>query len=284
MEQIGARDGSVVHALHVAHLSPQVLSFQSVSAQELSVTPAPEALHKEQDYFGNRVHRVEIRNEHDRLEVVSKSFVGIAERDVPEGFAARVTWDEAASRLAADRALVKVLEFRFDSPLVRAHPLLAAYAAPTFRPKRPLVEAVIEFSERIFDEFTYDPRATDLSTPLAQVLRDKRGVCQDFAHVAVGCLRSLGLAARYVSGYMETDPPPGMPRLVGADASHAWAAVYVPGFGWLDFDPTNAVLPGLRHVSVAWGRDFSDVSPLKGVVLGGGSHSVTVAVDVQALE
>jgi transglutaminase-like putative cysteine protease len=277
-------ESAVVHAHHMAHLAPRVLSFQRVSGQEVSVTPLPEALHAEQDYFGNRMHRIEIRSEHEKLEVVSQSFVGIDEREAPSGLAARVTWEEAATRLAADRALVEVTEFRFDSPLVRAHPLLAAYAAPNFKTKRPLVEAVVEFNRRIFEEFTYDPRATDLSTPLAQVLRDKRGVCQDFAHLAVGCLRSLGLAARYVSGYMETDPPAGKPRLVGADASHAWASVHVPSFGWFDFDPTNAVLPGQRHVSVAWGRDFSDVSPLKGVVLGGGKHSVAVAVDVQALE
>src|SRR5690606_28615668 len=126
-----------------------------------------------------------------------------------------------------------------------------------------------------------EPASTDITTPLATVLRERRGVCQDFAHVAVGCLRSLGLPARYVSGYLETVPPPGKERLVGADASHAWAATYLPGYGWFDFDPTNNVLPSDRHVTIAWGRDFSDVSPLKGVVLAGGAHRVSVGVDVE---
>jgi transglutaminase-like putative cysteine protease len=147
-----------------------------------------------------------------------------------------------------------------------------------------LVEGVRELNQRIFQEFKYDQTATNVSTPLRQVLRERRGVCQDFAHLAVGCLRSLGLAARYVSGYLETRPPPGTPRLVGADASHAWASVLLPGGQWLDLDPTNNVLPEERHITVAWGRDFSDVSPLRGVVLGGGHHQVHVSVDTAPLD
>jgi transglutaminase-like putative cysteine protease len=276
-------ESPVVHAHHIAHLAPRPLQFQRVSGYSLEVSPEPASLYEEHDYFGNRAHFIEILSEHEALVVTAKTYIGLRERDAPEGLAARVSWEESAERLAADRGLVEVSEYRFDSPLVRAHSLLAAYAAPSFTPKRPLVEAVLAFNRQIFEEFTYDPRATDLSTPLAQVLRDKRGVCQDFAHVAVGALRSLGLAARYVSGYLETDPPLDRPRLVGADASHAWASVYIPGFGWFDFDPTNAVVPATRHVTVGWGRDFSDVSPLKGVVLGGGAHSIEVAVDVEAL-
>jgi transglutaminase-like putative cysteine protease len=187
-----------------------------------------------------------------------------------------------ARRLEADTTLLSAREFVFDSPLVRAHPSLAAYAEPTFRPGRPIVEAILELNHRIETEFAYDPSATDISTPLAQVLRQRRGVCQDFAHVAVGCLRSMGLAARYVSGYLETMPPPGMPRLVGADASHAWASVFLPDFGWLDLDPTNDLLPSGRHIVVGWGRDFSDISPLIGVVLGGGQHRLTIGVDVES--
>ena len=185
--------------------------------------------------------------------------------------------------MASDNQLVTVREFCFDSPLVRSHRSLREYAEQSFALGRPLRDAIIELNERIHADFKYEPAATDVSTPLAQVMRDRRGVCQDFAQVAVGCLRSMGLPARYVSGYLETQPPPGQPKLVGADASHAWASVYVPNFGWLDFDPTNALLPELRHVTVAWGRDFSDVSPLNGVVFGGGRHSLRVAVDVEDL-
>ncbi|HEY2409701.1 MAG TPA: transglutaminase family protein [Polyangiaceae bacterium] len=277
-------ESPVVHAHHAAHLAPRVLQFQRVSGHTLSATPEPAALHEQHDYFGNRMHLIEILREHDQLEVTAQTYIGLEERDTPEGLAARVTWEDAVERLAADRGLVEVSEFSFDSPLVRAHSLLGAYARDTFQPRRALLDAVLELNQRIHGEFVYDPRATDVSTPLAQVLRDRRGVCQDFAHVAVGSLRSLGLAARYVSGYLETQPPPGVARLVGADASHAWASVYIPGFGWFDFDPTNAVLAGLGHVTIGWGRDFSDVSPLKGVVHGGGQHRVTVAVDVEALE
>lgn len=154
---------------------------------------------------------------------------------------------------------------------------------PSFPNGRPMLDAVLELNDCVHSDFSYEPASTDVSTPLAQVMRERRGVCQDFAHVMVGCLRSIGLAARYVSGYLETVPPPGQPRLVGSDASHAWVAAFVPGLGWLDMDPTNALLPNLSHVTVAHGRDFSDVSPLKGVVLGGGRHSVKVGVDVQRL-
>jgi transglutaminase-like putative cysteine protease len=273
----------VVHAHHVCHLRPRQFDWQGVAKHDLEVIPPATATRRSADYFGNQVHLLEVSDNHDLLEVISSSVVEIQARPAAT-LQGGISWEEAAARLRSAGALVSALEYCFDSPLVRAHPLLAAYAAPSFAPGRPLVEAVVEFNRRIFDEFTYETTATDVSTPLAQVLRERRGVCQDFAHVAIGCLRSLGLAARYVSGYLETKPPPGRPRLVGADASHAWAAVYIPGTGWLDFDPTNNVLPGSGHVTLAWGRDFSDVSPLKGVVLGGGTHRVTVSVDVQRVD
>ncbi len=270
------------HAHHSCHLRPRQFDWQGVAKHDLQIVPAGATTLRSVDYFGNQVHRVELLVEHTTLEVTSSSVVELAPRpEVPLG---GIPWDETAEKLRATGALTTVLEYCFDSPLVRAHPMLAAYAQQTFPPGRSLVDAILEFNGRIFEEFHYEPAATDVSTPLAQVLRERRGVCQDFAHLAVGCLRSLGLAARYVSGYLETTPPPGQARLIGAAASHAWASVYVPGFGWLDFDPTNNVLPGLAHVTVAWGRDFSDVSPLKGVVLGGGAHQVSVSVDVERVE
>jgi transglutaminase-like putative cysteine protease len=157
---------------------------------------------------------------------------------------------------------------------------LADYARSSFTPGRNLVDAVLELNQRIFSEFTYDPEFTTLATPLQDVLASKRGVCQDFAHLGIGCLRSLGLAARYVSGYMETLPPPGQQKLLGADATHAWLAVFVPGWGWLELDPTNGCVPDERYIILGWGRDFADVTPLKGVMTGGGDHSLSVAVDV----
>ena len=278
-----AYEAPVVHAHHACHLRPRQFDWQGVAKHELEVDPPAAMMRRSVDYFGNQVHLLELLSDHDELEVTSSSVVEIAARPEPPAEGG-ISWDETAERLRSAGALVSAVEYCFDSPLVRAHPLLASYAQPVFSPGRPLVAALLEFTRKIFEEFKYETTATDVSTPLAQVLRERRGVCQDFAHLAVGCLRSLGLAARYVSGYLETKPPPGKPRLVGADASHAWASAYVPGYGWLDFDPTNNVLPGLEHVTVAWGRDFSDVSPLKGVVLGGGAHRVSVSVDVEPVE
>ncbi len=273
-------ESPVLHATHVLHLQPRSLAQQRVLESRVVVSPHEAELRSGHDYFGNTTHFVEILTAHEVLEVRSESLVEVAPPQLELSPTTRVSWEKVKEQLAGDRALLAAREYCFDSPLVRSHSLLAEYAAATFAPGRPFVDAVGELSERIFREFKYEPKATDISTPLAQVLRERRGVCQDFAQLAVGCLRSLGLAGRYVSGYMETDPPPDRPKLVGADASHAWASAYLPGLGWVDFDPTNAVFPGERHVTVAWGRDFSDVSPLCGVVLGGGAHSLAVAVDV----
>jgi len=170
-----------------------------------------------------------------------------------------------------------------DSTFATAAPELAAYAAASFPPGRPLLEAVRELMERVHHEFTYDPGFSTVSTPLAEVLSSRRGVCQDFAHLAIASLRSLGLAARYVSGYLETLPPPGQSKQLGADESHAWFSVYLPNVGWMDFDPTNNQIPGDQHIIVAWGRGYGDVTPLKGVVFGGLDHELKVSVDVARL-
>ena len=273
-------ENPVLHGHHLAHLKPRATPNQYVASYQLTILPEPSSAHAHLDYFGNNIHHFEVLSPHDRLEVISRTelevVVPLSHAEVP-----KLTWEQFVEQVRVDPALIAVQEYCFDSPLVRAHSSLREYANATFTPGRDLKEAVVEFNARINAEFKYEPASTDISTPLATVLREKRGVCQDFAHVAVGCLRSLGLPARYVSGYLETVPPPGKDRLVGADASHAWAATYLPGYGWLDFDPTNNVLPTDRHVTVAWGRDFSDVSPLKGVVLAGGAHRVTVGVDVE---
>jgi transglutaminase-like putative cysteine protease len=185
--------------------------------------------------------------------------------------------------VAAERSTEGLLarECTLDSPLVGRDPDLASYAEPSFPPGRPLDAAAAELSARIFADFTFDPAFSDVSTPLGEVLAHRRGVCQDFAHLAIGCLRSLGLPARYVSGYLETSPPPGQPKLVGSDASHAWCSVFVPGDGWFDLDPTNDQVPPQRHVTVAWGRDYADVAPVRGVVFGPSTtQQLAVAVDV----
>jgi transglutaminase-like putative cysteine protease len=273
-------ESPVLHATHALHLEPRSISHQRVLESRLDISPEQAELQGGRDYFGNVTHLVEILAPHEILEVKSTSRVEVASPQLELTPASRLSWEKVREQLERDRSLLAARELCFDSPLVRSHHLLADYAAPTFTPGRPFVDALGELSERIFQEFKYEPLATDISTPLAQVLRERRGVCQDFAQLAVGCLRSLGLAARYVSGYLETEAPAGRPKLIGADASHAWASAFLPSLGWIDFDPTNAVFPGERHVTVAWGRDFSDVSPLRGIVLGGGQHSLAVAVDV----
>jgi transglutaminase-like putative cysteine protease len=196
-------------------------------------------------------------------------------------------WEIARDRIHAERSLdmLGAREFTFESPHVRFDPDLVAYAQASFPSGRPLLEAVLDLTRRIHDEFQYEPGVTNVATPVKEVLRAKRGVCQDFAHVQIGMLRSLGLSARYVSGYIYNRPPgDDEPALTGADASHAWLSVYAPGLGYVDFDPTNGVIPSHEHVTLAWGRDFSDASPLKGVILGGGNHVVRVSVDVARLK
>jgi transglutaminase-like putative cysteine protease len=174
-------------------------------------------------------------------------------------------------------------DFIFDSPLIRARESYLHYAQVSFTPGRPILEAALDLTKPIHSDFKFDPTATSVATPLEEVFKHRRGVCQDFAHFQIGCLRSLGLPARYVSGYVETDPPPGQQRLAGADASHAWVSLFCPGLGWLDVDPTNNMVPSSRHITVAWGRDFSDISPIRGVILGSGEHRLKVAVDVVPL-
>jgi transglutaminase-like putative cysteine protease len=185
---------------------------------------------------------------------------------------------------SSSEGALAVRQFVFDSPHVAAGGELAEYARESFMPRRPWLAAALDLLARIHRDFLYDPTATNVTTPLASVMAMRRGVCQDFAHLQIGCLRSLGLPARYVSGYLLTTPPPGQPRLAGADASHAWLAAWCPEFGWVDFDPTNNVVPSLAHVTVAWGRDYSDVCPIKGVFVGGGQHSVAVSVNVEPVE
>lgn len=282
-----AYEAPVLHAHHLAHLRPRRLEYQTTRRTLLEITPSPRDQHRQEDYFGNDCDVLEVLSPHERFDIIATSEVEVHERPMlgriaEEPFKTR-KWNDVALQLAGDPRILFAREYCFDSPLVRVHPILREYAVPSFGAERALLDSVLELNDRVHSDFSYEPATTDISTPLAQVMRERRGVCQDFAHVMVGCLRSVGLAARYVSGYLETVPAPGQPRLVGSDASHAWVAAFFPGIGWLDLDPTNALLPNQSHITVGYGRDFSDVSPLKGVVLGGGRHSVKVGVDVQRL-
>lgn len=267
-----------------ARLLPRDLQHQKVLTAGLQIEPLPYDYYERLDYFGNRTAYFSIQQPHEQLFVTATSEVDTSPATLPEG-AGSLSWEMARERLRNVRSAesLDASQFVLDSPTVVASDLILNYALPSFLPGRPLLEAVQDLMQRIFHEFKYDPEFSTIATPLKDVLEHRSGVCQDFAHLAIGCLRSMGLAARYVSGYIETEPPPGKEKLVGADASHAWFSVYLPEYGWLDFDPTNNQLPGERHVTVAWGRDFADVTPLKGVAFGSGEHELKVSVDVHAI-
>ena len=281
-----------------ARLLPLELPHQKVLSATLKIEPSPHDRFERLDYFGNRTTYFSIQEPHESLLVTAVSEVQVDPPDPGGHPAARLqeaglfdspesrTWESVRDRLRSERsaAIIEAFQFSFDSPMVGVDEQLAAYARPSFPPGRPFDEAVQDLMQRIFREFKYDPEFSTIATPLDQVLEHRSGVCQDFAHLAIGCLRSLGLAARYVSGYIETVPPPGKQRLVGADASHAWFSVFAPGYGWLDFDPTNNQIPREQHITLARGRDYADVTPLKGVAFGGGQHKLRVAVDVLRIE
>jgi transglutaminase-like putative cysteine protease len=271
---------SVALSHHVARLSPRSLAYQESVAHELQIDPSPAVTSRYQDYFGNGVTFFAMLGAHKRLTVRARSQVSLSSPTPP------VPSETAAWETATDQTALpfEALEFVFDGMGSKGASEMGTFARQSFPPGRPLLEAVIDLTARIHSQFTFDPKATTVATPLSEFFRARRGVCQDFARLEIACLRTLGLAARYVSGYLETVPAPGTPRLLGADASHAWLAVYCPEIGWIHVDPTNNLLPSDRHVILAWGPNYSDVSPIRGVILGGGDHSLRVNVDVNRLE
>ena len=271
---------------HVAYLTPRTLPCQSVRWHELVIEPAPASRTQRVDYFGNAVDQFTILTPYDEMCVVGRSVVAVSATGPAPTPGATVPWEAVRDELFYHRGAPyeDAAEFSYPSPYIVTAPELAEFARRSFVPHRPMIAAAIDLMHRIYGEFTFDSGATTIATPVTLVLANRRGVCQDFAHLQIGCLRALGLAARYVSGYLLTDPPPGQPRLVGADASHAWLSVWCPELGWVDLDPTNDVLPSHRHVTLAWGRDYGDVSPLRGVVLGGRTHTLHVGVSVTPAE
>jgi len=263
------------------HLTARSGSWQTRRAIELRISPPSSVMTERIDFFGNTATFATIEEPHRELSVTAVNVAEIAPVAPPK---AELTppWEAAREQLRTDVGadVLAASQFVFDSPYIPTDERFAAYAAPSFPPGRPILEAVLDLTARIHAEFRYDPSATTIATPIKEVLEQRHGVCQDFAHLQIGCLRSLGLAARYVSGYLVNTPPPGRPRLVGAEASHAWVSFFCPGFGWIDLDPTNNQVPYDHHIVLAWGRDYDDVSPIKGVILGGGNHTVKVTVDI----
>ncbi len=271
----------VAQSQHIVHMSPRVVERQRIKGHTLVIEPAPTIRTEREDYYGNRVVMVDIEQEHKELVVHARSTIGVTAPPKIDLSAAQ-PWDTLARKLADPRGGVDldVARYACASKHTQSTPDIAAYARPSFKPGRPALEAAWELVERIYDDFTFDSTATDISTPVTQVLQQRRGVCQDFSHLALSCLRAMRQPARYVSGYILTKPPAGAPRLAGADASHAWIAVWSPEFGWVGFDPTNGLMPRDEHIAIAYGRDYDDVSPISGILLGGSDHSVHVGVDV----
>ena len=280
-------DSPVSLARQLAHLWPRVCAWQRCSERHLLISPHPSTRSDELDVFGNPLTRLAFERPHTELQVNARLSVEVLRRSTGD-LRQSPAWEATRRALSYSgrplcEELLQACRYRFESPYVHLKRSFVEFGESCFPPGRPLMLGVQALMQKIFTEFTFDAEATQVATPLVEVLQRRRGVCQDFAHLMLACVRSRGLAARYVSGYLLTQPPPGQPRLIGADASHAWVSVFCPVLGWVDFDPTNNVQPALEHITLAWGRDFSDVSPLRGVILGGGNHDPDVRVTVMPL-
>jgi transglutaminase-like putative cysteine protease len=271
-------DATVSQCQSEVRLTPRALPWQSLIESRIQATPGPASTEAHKDYFGNDVTTFTILESHDRFVVEATSVVEVQPRPTPSG---DIPWEESRQELSrhARPDTLEAFEYVFDSPFVAAAAELATYARPSFAEGRGLIDAIDDLSHRIHSDFKYEPNATAIDTPLLETFKTRRGVCQDFSHVMIGALRSLGLSARYVSGYLRSGAD-----YQGAEASHAWVSVYVPGSGWVDVDPTNDVRPGTGHVTLGWGRDYGDVTPVKGIALGGGQQLVEVEVRVDALD
>jgi len=264
-------------------LFPRNTFTQTCESKNLKIIPKPSTLELRMDYFGNHIHTFMVQQPHHKLEIITESVLNKTPpiNIVPES---TMPWENVSGILHEHKTIedLDALQYIFPSSFIKLSSEFRAYALLSFAQGCPILVGALNLTDRIYKEFTYDKEATHIGISLNEVLKIKRGVCQDFAHFQIACLRSIGLAARYVSGYLETLPPPGKPKMVGVDASHAWLSIYVPTLGWVDIDPTNNMIPGERHVVVAWGRDYGDVTPVKGVIWGGGTHKLSVAVDVMA--
>jgi len=270
---------------NIVRLRPRDFGLQTCLRHELLVIPEPAVKTVGPDYFGNHVTWFSLQESHTALKIAAESEVQVdpaARPDLTRGPSSEQVLQILAG--ATDVQTFAALQFSFESPHVPLSSELAAYASASFATGAPFLQGVLHLTERIYHDFKFLPGSTEVGTPVADVFRTRQGVCQDFAHLQLCCLRSMGFAARYVSGYVATHPPPGQARLTGADASHAWTSVYAPDHGWVDFDPTNGLMPSDAHITVAWGRDYDDVGPAKGILIGGQRHWMDVAVDVVPIE
>jgi transglutaminase-like putative cysteine protease len=273
----------VSHCYNLAYMTPRKTDRQTCEKSKISITPAVASTSKNIDYFGNTAYHFEILRAHKELTINCESIVTTADQECRFRLEKSRTCLETLNQLATngEEELIVAKEFILDSSMIQISNDLRDYALPSFAEDKPFLQCVMDLTSRIFSEFSYSPESTTIATPLSEVLANKKGVCQDFAHLQIACLRSLGFPAKYVSGYLETLPLPGEVKLVGADATHAWISVYSVDEGWVEFDPTNNCIAGEQHIVTAFGRDYFDVTPLKGVIYGGGKKPLlTVSVDV----
>lgn len=274
----------VSHCQNIAYLLPQSDARQSCERTEISISPFPAVSADHTDYFGNRFRYFSVEQPHRQLSVTAKTRIR-TENLTENNWENSPAWEQVAgsARNPTEAADIAAVEFLLPSPFAALSAAFGEYAAESFSPGRPVLAAVLDFAQRIRNDFKYEQKSTTILTPLSDVFRHRRGVCQDFAHLAIAALRTIGIPARYVSGYIETYPPAGKPKMRGSDASHAWISVYAGAAGWWDFDPTNGKAITEEFIVTARGRDFGDVSPLKGILFGGGKHTLKVEVDVHRL-
>ena len=267
---------------HVLRLALRSHPRQHSLRSTLTIDPIPSVRSDGKDYFGNPLTHLTIQTPHSALVVDAQTVVDVKKPE-PIHFDQSLPWDLILQQLqgSTEADILDAQQFLYDSPYVTIDDATYDFVSECFPPGRPILAGVMDLTSRIFRDFTYEGGVTEVSTPVQDVLTSRKGVCQDFAHLEIAALRSLGLPARYVSGYLLTHPLEGKEKLVGADASHAWLSTWCPGVGWVDFDPTNNCMPSDEHITLAWGRDYGDVSPINGFMIGGGHHIPTVSVDVE---
>ncbi|CAN5396144.1 transglutaminase family protein [soil metagenome] len=268
---------------NIVRLTPRSTNKQFCKSSVIKIIPEPDVLIEYEDFFGNKLVYFTIEKEHKKLSVhVTSEIEKLLPANERPPQNNPVTWEETCLLTAASaNGLTDVKQFIASTPMTEADDAIEAYAKQSFPQGRPLYEGCKNLMNRIFADFKFQSGFTTISTPLSVVMKERKGVCQDFAHLAIACLRSLGLPTRYISGYIETIPPPGVEKLIGVDASHAWFSVYIPKSGWVEFDPTNNLIPDNQHIAIGWGRDYADITPLKGVIMSSGKHELRVSVDVR---
>ncbi|NII29535.1 transglutaminase family protein [Pseudoflavitalea sp. X16] len=269
---------------NLAVLAPRDTASQTCRSFQLDISPVAEIIEEYQDFFGNKVFYFVVEQEHEKLSVITTSIIERRSSGLEQQAVSLQSWESVKDMLRSSTGdFIREKQYAIPADMTVPSAAIKQYASPSFTPRRPLFEAVSDLMRRIYTDFTYTSGFTTVSTPLSVVMKERKGVCQDFAHLGIACLQSMGLAAKYISGYLETIPPPGKEKLAGADASHAWFSVYIPEMGWVDFDPTNNKIPDEQYIVIGWGRNYFDIVPLRGVIMSSDQHQLFVSVDVKRI-